>query len=258
MGFPVYIKASRRRLSVGKEIREVNRLRLNYERRMMKRLMTLFAKSGRQAARAYENGADVRLALKDFPSEVSAVFRAHYASVIEAFGKRVLDGRKQDTRFEQFIDEYYRRQALIYSSITQTQYNQIFRAILIGEEDALGVDAIAKLIVERTSGSIARARAATIARTETHGAASFATHELQGELDLPMIKRWSSVGDARTRDHHRAMNGVEVPYDEPFKVRVKGREYLMDHTHDPNGGAINNINCRCVTLYITDEDALFD
>ena len=32
----------------------------------------------------------------------------------------------------------------------------------------------------------------------------------------------------------------------------------MDYPHDGSGGAANNINCRCLALYYTDEDALFD
>ena len=32
----------------------------------------------------------------------------------------------------------------------------------------------------------------------------------------------------------------------------------MKYPHDGSGGAANNINCRCLAVYFTDEDALFD
>lgn len=259
MNFPVAIKRSpKRRLNIAKEVAEVNRIRLSYERSATTRFLKLFQKYGRQAARLYKRGTQdgaLTIGLRD---DVEKILRAHYADVIATFGKRVVDGYKVESRFEQMIDLYY----LLYGvdqvvKISNTTRNIIRGAILAGEAEALGVAAIAKLIMERTSGSIGRSRAATIARTETHAAASYATHQTTSELPLKFRKEWASVGDARTRSHHAAMNGVQVGSDEDFVVRVNGIEYKMSHTHDPRGGAINNINCRCTTLYIADEDEIF-
>tara|TARA_B000000609_G_C24182148_1_gene359733 strand:- start:5809 stop:6591 length:783 start_codon:yes stop_codon:yes gene_type:complete len=258
MGFPVYIKSSRRRISIAKEVAEVNRIRLGYERGLTKRFITLFRKTARQAAHGHTNGGTVSSYTVELENEVGAILRAHYTDVINQFGARVFDGYKFETRFEVLIDQFYQLfGAEKVVSISRTTRNLIRGAILRAEKDALGVDETAKLIVERTSGSIGRSRAATIARTETHAAASFATHKVTNELPLPHRKQWSSVNDARTRDHHAAMNGVSVGHDDDFIVRVKGTEYRMAHTHDPRGGAINNINCRCVTLYIPEEDVIF-
>ena len=97
---------------------------------------------------------------------------------------------------------------------------------------------------------IARSRAAAIARTETHNAASFANHEYHNvvsqEYDIRMMKRWTATNDLRTRSAHSAVNGQTRPMDEPFNV--DGTE--MMHTGDPKGGAKNNVNCRCVIIYI--------
>ena len=114
-------------------------------------------------------------------------------------------------------------------------------------------------IFERMRGSFSRIRAATIARTETHTAASYANHQVNASLNIPdQVKRWVSVADDRTRSFHREMNGTEVPLDEDFVVPYKGLEYRMGYTGDPRGGAHNTINCRCVTLYVSPEDEVVD
>ena len=259
MGFPVYIKArSRRRLNVAKEVATVNRLRLNYERTLTTKLIRLFGRTAQQAASDYKRGAQVGGLAATFRQDLEDIMRPHYGEVIATFAGRLFDGYKLDPEFEQLLDTYY----LLFATarivgITNTTRNIIRGAIFAGEAEALGVDAIAKLIVERTAGAMGRSRAATIARTETHAASSYAQHQAAEQLPLTFRKEWSSVGDGRTRPHHAAMDGVQVGPDEDFIVRVNGIEYRMAHTHDPRGGAVNNINCRCVTLYIADEDEIF-
>lgn len=258
MTFPIFIKASRKRINVAKEIATVNRLRQSHERRLASRMIRLFREIGDQAADYFERDRSWDEALDDMPRQLANILLAHYSAVVEEFGKRV-DDQKADTPFQFLINRYHEQNtADKVTQITGTTRNLIRRAIQQGDAEGLGVDQIARLIKEKTSGSIGRARAATIARTETHGAASWAQHEMQRERNIPMMKRWVSVGDARTRDHHVRMNGKEVPMDEDFEVYYKGIPYYMSYTHDPRGGAANNINCRCATLYFADEDALFE
>lgn len=259
MTFPVFIKASRTRLSISKEIREVNRLRTRYEKSMTSRLMGVFRKVGQRAAAEYEQTGGFTNAMRPMRGELEQVFRAHYTAVIEKFADRVYDNRKQE-RFSQFVFQYYEQFAgEKIRGITATTGRQILQAIKSGENEGEGVDAIAKLIKQKTGGAVGRARAATIARTETHAAASYATHTATKELNLPaQRKRWVSVSDGRTRDHHAAANGQEVGIDEKFIIRFRGAEIEMEYPHDGSGGAANNINCRCLALYFTDEDALFD
>ena len=108
-------------------------------------------------------------------------------------------------------------------------------------------------------GSFSKLRSQTISRTETHSAASYANDRVNASLGIPnQIKRWVSVADARTRSWHVALNGTEVGKDEPFTVTVKGISYKMDYTGDPKGGAVNTINCRCVTLYLDPDDVIVD
>ena len=259
MTFPVFIKASRSRLSIAKEIREVNRLRTRYERSMTSRLMGVFKKVGREAAKEYEQSGRISAALVPLRADLDKVFRGHYTAVIKTFSDRVYDNRKRQP-FADLVLQYIDREAgKKIRGITATTGRQILSAIRAGEAEGEGVDKIAKRIKEKTGGSIGRARAATIARTETHAAASYATHTATKELNLPaQKKRWVSVSDGRTRDHHRSANGQEVGIDEKFIIRFRGAEIEMDYPHDGSGGAANNINCRCLALYFTDEDALFD
>lgn len=257
MNIPVFIKANgRRRINVAKEVTEINRLRLSFERSLGRNILGVFTRAGGRAATAYTYNQEVNILNNEIRIDVERVLRAHYSSVITMFSNRVYDNTKR-TPFEVLIDQYI----LLYGAeriagISSTTANIIRGAIFAGEADALGVAAIADLIIERTSGALGRSRAATIARTETHAAASWATHKATEDQPLKYNKRWSAVNDSRSRSHHTAMNGVEVGPDEDFVVRVNGTEYRMSHTHDPRGGPLNNINCRCVTLYIADEDEI--
>lgn len=254
-------KVQRSKLSISKEIREVSRLRLTHEKRMTTRLISLFRKAGRQAANAYINNLSIRSATLELDREVFAVIRAQAANVVEAFGKRVNQNYKNDPTFESLVSEFIKNHGgeKIASDIAATTRRQIVKAISIGEEDGVGIAQTAKLIRERTSGVIGKARAATIARTETHAAASYATDASTRELGLPnQRKRWVAVGDDRTRQHHAAANGQEVGIDESFIIRFKGSEIQMSYPHDGSGGAGNNINCRCLAVYFTDDEELFD
>lgn len=260
MGFPVYIKAGASRVSIAKEIREVSRLRLQFEKQMARKMESLFRTAGNRAAAAYEAGTSVENANVTLQAEVGSVFRASYAAVIEKFAQRVVENRKRATQFEALVFQYYAKEgASKVVGVTQTTKNKIRRAIEVADKEALGVGPTAKLIKEYTGGAMGRARATTIARTETHAAASYATDAATRELNLPsQKKRWVSVSDARTRSGHAAANGQEVGIDEPFLVPFNGQTIKMKYPHDGSGGAGNNINCRCLAVYFTDEDAIFD
>ena len=256
MTFPVFIKASKSKISIAKEIREVNRLRLQFEKSLETSLIRVFSKVGREAAKEFEQTGSVVEAVQPMQREIGQILFAHSTAVLTTFGNRVFENRKLS--FESLINTFYStEQASKVVGIAAVTRNQINRAILAAEEEGLGVQQTAKLIRERTSGAIGRSRASTIARTETHAAASYANHEAQKLLELPnQKKRWVSVGDGRTRSHHAAANGQEVGMDEKFVIRFKGQEILMNYPHDGSGGAANNVNCRCLAVYFSDEDEI--
>lgn len=259
MTFPVFIKASKTRVSIAKEIKEVNRLRLQFERSMTSRLMLVFKRTGKSASAEYMRSGDINQSLIPLENDLRKVFETSYRAVIEKFADRVYTNRKAD-RFSQLVFDYtFMNAGAKITGIAETTGKLINKAILDGEKEGLGASKIGKLIQERTSGSIGRSRAVTIARTETHAAASFATDTATRELALPaQRKRWVSVSDDRTRTGHSAANGQEVGIDEKFLVPYKGATVEMSYPHDGSGGAGNNINCRCLAVYFTDEDALFD
>lgn len=92
-------------------------------------------------------------------------------------------------------------------------------------------------------------RSEAIARTEGVRTQSLAQREAQkqvadsAEIPLTRIRRiWHSTDDARTRDAHRAMDGQEVGFDEPF---IDGNGYALMFPGDPAAPPATTINCRC-------------
>lgn len=86
-------------------------------------------------------------------------------------------------------------------------------------------------------------RADTIARTEVGIAWNTADYESARELGEfgPVEKVWRTTGDDRVRDSHAAMDGVRLPFDEPFNVDGS----IMDYPQDPSGDVSEIVNCRC-------------
>lgn len=89
------------------------------------------------------------------------------------------------------------------------------------------------------------ARAATIARTETHGASQDAAFETAQALGLDVTKEWVSTLDERTRETHSDANGQEVAMHERFEV---GEDELL-YPGDPDGDPEEVINCRCICVF---------
>lgn len=98
-------------------------------------------------------------------------------------------------------------------------------------------------------------RADTIARTETHNAATFAAEnaarDIGSEVGVKLVKIWQPVFDDRTRPDHAAMAGKPpIGMDEHFLVGG----VRMSRPGDLNAPAEQVINCRCVCLYDTIEE----
>ena len=248
------------RISVRKELIEQTRLRLGFERKLRIQMQTAFVDIGIKAQKDVEaTGSLVRTGIEIEP-KINTILESHYRAVIDEFGLRILRNRKQESQFERLIKLYLLEIGVQrIQQISSVTLRAIQSIIIAGQSEGLGNAVIARDILQRMSGSFSRIRAATIARTETHSAASYANHEINKSLNIPsQVKRWVSVADGRTRSHHAQMNGTEVPLDEDFIVPYRGVQYRMGYTGDPRGGAGNTINCRCVTLYVSPEDELLD
>lgn len=98
----------------------------------------------------------------------------------------------------------------------------------------------------RSTATVSRARAETIARTEVISASNAGA--MAGARALPEIapamKTWLATGDGRTRPTHAAADGQEVPLDEPFDVGG----YPLDYP-GADGPAEEVINCRCTVTF---------
>ena len=138
--------------------------------------------------------------------------------------------------------------------ISQSLADQVRTLLLDAVERGLSSNEIAAEIYDM-SPDISRNRSATIARTETHGAALWAMDETIDEKEIPIqYKTWWTAGDARVRPSHAAMHGVELPRDEPFDLDGGQLMYPGDDSMGADEGEI--INCRCSVLYNTGESSL--
>ena len=177
--------------------------------------------------------------------------------VTEAFAKRLFTSsmaqkatEDYDTIYKTFMITIGTRRIV---DITETT-RKIIEKIILDNKD-LGVAGIASLIVERFRPRFTKRRSATIARTETHTASSFAIQKQAEQFNEPrMKKRWVANADERTRTTHRQANGQEVGINDDFIIGGK----KMSYTGDPKGGAGEVINCRCVIVYTEEEDELFE
>lgn len=212
----------------------------------------------RQAAGQYEKlhhpPAHVFIAHQN---RVRGILLAHYQRTMPVFARMALAQIKSRPRyevkqalshFEVLMQEWAATQALRKARlIADTDRDDVLAAISRGLEDGLGVAEIAREI--RKVSAFTSFRAATIARTETHAAATYGSIEsvrqAERELGVVMVKEWLATHDDRTREDHRAADGQRVGLDEKFSVGG----VLMDRPGDPSAPPDSVINCRCSLVY---------
>lgn len=188
---------------------------------------------------------------------MGATLEPVYKEIIKLFSDRAIANRgvtKADKGFQEIYDSFMSAMGGQHiTDISDTTRRQVMN--VIAQNQDAGVAVISKAITDRMSPRFTRARASTIARTETHSASSFSNHEQYKSFNEPtMMKRWVANADERTRPSHYAVSGTEIGIDDTFSVAGK----LMKYTGDPSGGASEIINCRCVTIYFESEDVFVD
>ena len=212
---------------------------------------------GTAAAYVSNGGTAPNYMLESHRRNLQKVLENHYRVCVSKFGDLALRGiksRKIEVKdlkdaYQTFLDEWVRTQALKKAtSISATDMDDVRNAIQDGIEDSAGIEDIGRRI--RSVAELTPSRAATVARTETHAAATFgsieATRQAEDELGIQLLKEWLPTLDDRTREAHRAMEGQPpIPLGEKFNV---GGEFL-DRPGDPSGSAENVINCRCGLAY---------
>lgn len=126
-----------------------------------------------------------------------------------------------------------------------------------GKPNPLTRDKIEELTAKYSDRLLAK-RASDVARTETAQGVMMARAEAtkqaldkSGLDDAAVEKFWRHVGGLHhARDWHLAMNGKSVTGIEGVFHMPDGS--LMLHSHDPQGGAKNNVACRCNTDFEID------
>ena len=152
--------------------------------------------------------------------------------------------------------------------IENTTENEIARiladVILYGRQNGLSQNEVNKLAIQTLrDGKINNARSLLIARTESHQALSTGAMGAVRLADVPVFKQWIAAEypakSGKFRSWHRDLdrqtnpdaNGVRIPVNQPFLVNTPNVGLIeMQYAHDASGGAMNNCNCRCSTVYV--------
>lgn len=188
------------------------------------------------------------ISVKMYDNSTDLAAERQFQSIQKAFNLRY---EKKDAldRYQElalgWIIENSRRLAKLLSDTTE---KQIKTAIFRSQRDGLPVSETVRVIRDKSTG-IARARAFTIAVTETHKALSWAkqtsTKEIANEIGLDLKKVWNTVEDERTRISHSVADGQVVDMNDSYVVDGEFLKYPGDDNASPG----NVINCRCTETY---------
>lgn len=145
---------------------------------------------------------------------------------------------------------------------TETEIARILNyAIRYGQENNFTNNQVNELAVKLLKeGKINISRSLLIARTESHQALSVGAFGATQFSVVPLLKQWlHSEYIAKPRNWHLDLdrqtnpdtNGTRILVNQPFMVNTPNYGVIqMQYAHDASGGAINNCNCRCCTVYI--------
>lgn len=135
--------------------------------------------------------------------------------------------------------------------ISHSLTEDIRQRVFDGVQEGWSQDKIARELANDLP-DFSRNRAATIARTETHGAAMWAMDETVKYKGIEIVtKQWAANRDTRVRPSHAAMDGVTIPVDDPFETDDGDMMFPGDDSLGADAGGI--INCRCAVKYFTAE-----
>lgn len=143
------------------------------------------------------------------------------------------------------------------AEMTQTTKKNIDQIIQQAIADDKSSEEIAQLIMSDKSNGYSRMRAMRIARTEVMRSSNYAAMKGAEKLGFEVDKVWIASRDNRTRriprnsyDHFN-MDGMQVPYAEPFLSRGKqGDTVVAAYPGDPTTPAGFTINCRCTIAFM--------
>jgi uncharacterized protein with gpF-like domain len=212
----------------------------------------------RRAAEQYLTTGDVTASLeREHAVRIEGILAQHYKATIPAFrtltraqiSGKGMEKKAAGDRFSERELEWVRTQALAKAkTIAKTDIDEVRGVISQGIADGIGTESVATSIRKRSD--LTPWRAATIARTEAHAAATYANKstadDYQQEFGVALKKRWLAVSDNRTRESHiSAGRGPAIEMDDYFDVDGD----RMDGPHDESASPENVINCRCTLIH---------
>lgn len=139
--------------------------------------------------------------------------------------------------------------AWLIQQVNRTTREMVRRAITEALENRESFTQITARVKEIFFGDVSDYRARMIGVTESTKATGFAANEAFAQAGIEK-KEWLAVMDNYTRDTHAAMDGQKVPADSYF-ISPSG-----DRAQYPGGfsTAAENINCRCTTVAVFDDE----
>jgi hypothetical protein len=128
--------------------------------------------------------------------------------------------------------------------ITDTDREWLANTLRSGESEGKSTTEMASDLSD-SFDNMSIGRAGTIARTETHGAYSFASLDTAQDI-MPdgATKTWNTTSD-NPRPTHEAVDGTEIGINETFSVGDSD----MLYPGDPQGSVEETVNCLCVLEY---------
>lgn len=145
---------------------------------------------------------------------------------------------------------------------TETEIARLINnAMRYGQENNLTERQVNEMAIKALKdGKINSSRSLLIARTESHQALSTGAFGATKYSVVPLTKQWvhsEYMGSPRLwhldldRQTNPDTQGTRILVDQPFMVNTPNVGVIqMQYAHDASGGAINNCNCRCCTVYI--------
>jgi uncharacterized protein with gpF-like domain len=233
-----------------------------YERGLQNDIEKTLKRIIRAAAKHVANGSESQAdkVTAAYQSGLTRVFEARLEVAAMASAKLVfeeLNTEKSAGPYEtKFISLFEVAQAAVRAwltsygaaKVTQILENtrlQIRRSLVRGHDQNEPPRVLARRLNDETGGLVAKRRAETIARTETHIAANVGSDAAASATGLQLEKEWCATEDARTRPDHAEADAQRVDKNMDFIV---GGERLS-FPGDPKGSARQVINCRCVVLW---------
>ncbi len=235
------------------------RLQVSFEMRLAKILNKELERMGLDSSEGYLTGDVEGLTMPwlEHTERLRGVLLPAIESEMVFFGGRAIESlimsgvlTTQPTSSRQVFDQSVDYHMRTYGgnkvvNIADTTRKGIKAVVDNGLKTGQTREQIAKQIWEKSSGEMSMARARVIATTESHNAAMSGDYYAMESTGIPFKKRWLTIIDQRTREHHAAVDGQLQESANPFEVAGE----LLMWPGDPTASASNVVNCRCQMVY---------